>query len=219
MVAGDVYRPAAVDQLKALGEQLSVPVYDEGTDADPVDIAKHGLEWARQIGRDVLIVDTAGRLHIDETLMDELVRIRSQVKPHNILLVLDSMTGQDAVNVAAAVPGEGAVRRGDPDQARRRRPGRRGPLGAGGHGQAHQVRQHGGEARQLRLLPPRPHGLAHPGHGRRALAHRAGRGARWTRRRPWSSRRSCASRSSRSRISSTSCSRCARWARCRVSWG
>lgn len=101
MVAGDVYRPAAVDQLKALGEQLNVPVYDEGTDADPVDIAKHGLEWARQTGRDVLIVDTAGRLHIDETLMEELVRIRSQVKPHNILLVLDSMTGQDAVNVAA----------------------------------------------------------------------------------------------------------------------
>jgi signal recognition particle subunit SRP54 len=101
MVAGDVYRPAAVDQLKSLGEQLNVPVYDEGTDADPVDIAKHGLEWARQIGRDVLIVDTAGRLHIDETLMEELVRIRSQVKPHNILLVLDSMTGQDAVNVAA----------------------------------------------------------------------------------------------------------------------
>jgi len=101
MVAGDVYRPAAVDQLKSLGEQLNVPVYDEGTDADPVDIAKHGLEWARQTGRDVLIVDTAGRLHIDETLMQELVRIRSQVKPHNILLVLDSMTGQDAVNVAA----------------------------------------------------------------------------------------------------------------------
>ncbi len=101
MVAGDVYRPAAVDQLKALGEQLNVPVYDEGTDADPVDIAKHGLEWARQTGRDVLIVDTAGRLHIDETLMEELVRMRSQVRPHNILLVLDSMTGQDAVNVAA----------------------------------------------------------------------------------------------------------------------
>ncbi len=100
LVAGDVYRPAAVDQLKSLGEQLSVPVYDEGTKADPVDIAKHGVEWARQKGRDVLIVDTAGRLHIDETLMQELVRIRNTVKPHNILLVLDAMTGQDAVNVA-----------------------------------------------------------------------------------------------------------------------
>ena len=82
------------------GEQLGVPVYDEGTEADPVDIAKHGVDWAREKGRDVLIMDTAGRLHIDERLMDELVRIRAAVKPHNILLVLDAMTGQDAVNVA-----------------------------------------------------------------------------------------------------------------------
>ncbi len=100
MVAGDVYRPAAIDQLRTLGDQLGVPVYDEGTKADPVDIAKHGVEWARTKGRDVLIVDTAGRLHIDEKLMDEIARIRNTVKPHNILLVLDAMTGQDAVNVA-----------------------------------------------------------------------------------------------------------------------
>ena len=100
MVAGDVYRPAAIDQLKTLGEQLNVPVYDEGDKADPVDIAKHGVEWARTKGRDVLIIDTAGRLHIDEKLMDEIARIRNTVKPHNILLVLDAMTGQDAVNVA-----------------------------------------------------------------------------------------------------------------------
>lgn len=100
LIAADVYRPAAIDQLKALGEQLKVPVYDEGTEADPVDIAQRGVEWARQSGRDVAIIDTAGRLHIDEKLMDELVRIRQEVKPHNILLVLDSMTGQDAVNVA-----------------------------------------------------------------------------------------------------------------------
>jgi signal recognition particle subunit SRP54 len=100
LAAGDVNRPAAVDQLKSLGLQLGVPVYDEGTKADPVDIAKHAVEWSREKGRDVLIVDTAGRLHIDETLMEELVRIRNTVKPHNILLVLDAMTGQDAVNVA-----------------------------------------------------------------------------------------------------------------------
>jgi signal recognition particle subunit SRP54 len=100
LVAGDVYRPAAIDQLKTLGQQLGVPVYDEGAEADPVDIAKHGVDWAREKGRDVLIVDTAGRLHIDEKLMEELVRIRNTVKPHNILLVLDAMTGQDAVNVA-----------------------------------------------------------------------------------------------------------------------
>jgi signal recognition particle subunit SRP54 len=102
MVAGDVYRPAAVDQLKTIGDQLGVPVYDEGSNADPVDIAKHGVDWARDKGRDVLIIDTAGRLHIDEKLMEELVRIRQAVRPHNILLVLDAMTGQDAVNVALA---------------------------------------------------------------------------------------------------------------------
>lgn len=100
LVAGDVYRPAAIDQLKTLGAQLGVPVYDEGDKADPVDIAKHGVAWAQERGRDVLIIDTAGRLHIDEKLMEELVRIRNIVKPHNILLVLDAMTGQDAVNVA-----------------------------------------------------------------------------------------------------------------------
>ena len=100
LVAADVYRPAAIDQLKTLGDQLGVPVFDEGTKADPVDIAKHGVDWARTKGRDVLIIDTAGRLHIDEKLMEEIARIRSTVKPHNILLVLDAMTGQDAVNVA-----------------------------------------------------------------------------------------------------------------------
>jgi signal recognition particle subunit SRP54 len=100
LVAADVYRPAAIDQLRTLGDQLGVPVYDEGNKADPVDIAKHGVEWARTKGRDVLIIDTAGRLHIDEKLMEEIARIRNTVKPHNILLVLDAMTGQDAVNVA-----------------------------------------------------------------------------------------------------------------------
>jgi signal recognition particle subunit SRP54 len=102
LAAGDVYRPAAIDQLKAIGEQLGVPVYDEGSKADPVHIAKNAVDWARTKGRDVLIVDTAGRLHVDESLMDELARMRQAVKPHNILLVLDAMTGQDAVNVAVA---------------------------------------------------------------------------------------------------------------------
>jgi len=102
LAAGDVYRPAAIDQLKSIGDQLGVPVYDEGNKADPVHIAKNAVDWARNKGRDVLIIDTAGRLHVDETLMDELVHIRHAVKPHNILLVLDAMTGQDAVNVALA---------------------------------------------------------------------------------------------------------------------
>ncbi len=100
MVACDVYRPAAIQQLQTLGKSLQVPVFDRGTEADPVETAVWGIEQAKAQGRDVVIVDTAGRLHIDEKLMDELVRIKDATKPRNILLVLDSMTGQDAVNVA-----------------------------------------------------------------------------------------------------------------------
>src|SRR3954469_2991567 len=100
LAAGDVYRPAAVDQLVKVGAQAGATVYQQGTDRDPVDIAEWALDQARQDGRDVLIVDTSGRLHIDEALMDELAKIRKRTKPHNVLLVVDAMTGQDAVNVA-----------------------------------------------------------------------------------------------------------------------
>ena len=100
VAACDVYRPAAVDQLVKVGAQAGAEVYEQGTDRDPVEIAKWALERARQDGKDVLIVDTSGRLHVDAELMAELVRIRDAVKPHNVLLVVDAMTGQDAVNVA-----------------------------------------------------------------------------------------------------------------------
>src|SRR5919201_3197607 len=100
MVACDLQRPAAVKQLQTLGASLQVPVYERGTDADPVETAVWGVEQARAQGRDVAIVDTAGRAPIDEQPMDELKRIKSAVRPHNVLLVLDAMTGQDAVNVA-----------------------------------------------------------------------------------------------------------------------
>lgn len=99
LIAADVYRPAAVDQLKTLAERVDVPVYAPGTDVDPVDIAGDGVAYARLHG-DVAIIDTAGRLHVDDELMTELVRIRDVVKPHNVLLVVDAMTGQDAVNAA-----------------------------------------------------------------------------------------------------------------------
>jgi len=99
LVAADVYRPAAIDQLVTLGERVGVPVYAPGADVDPVDIARDGVAFAREKG-DVAIIDTAGRLHVDDELMDELVRIRAAVKPHDILLVIDAMTGQDAVNAA-----------------------------------------------------------------------------------------------------------------------
>ncbi|HEX8744413.1 MAG TPA: signal recognition particle protein [Thermoleophilaceae bacterium] len=102
VAACDVYRPAAVDQLVKVGERAGATVYQQGTERDPVDIAEWALGQARADGRDVLIVDTSGRLHIDEDLMEELRRIRKAVKPHNVLLVVDAMTGQDAVNVASS---------------------------------------------------------------------------------------------------------------------
>jgi signal recognition particle subunit SRP54 len=99
LIAADVYRPAAIDQLVTLAERVNVPVYAPGADVDPVVIARDGVEFARLHG-DVAIIDTAGRLHVDDVLMEELARIRKEVKPHNILLVVDAMTGQDAVNAA-----------------------------------------------------------------------------------------------------------------------
>jgi signal recognition particle subunit SRP54 len=101
LVAADIHRPAAIQQLQTLGKSLQVPVFERGA-ADPVETARWGIEQAKAQGRDVVIVDTAGRLSIDQEMMDELVRIKAAVKPHDILLVLDSMTGQDAVNTAQA---------------------------------------------------------------------------------------------------------------------
>ncbi|MDP1850235.1 MAG: signal recognition particle receptor subunit alpha, partial [Solirubrobacteraceae bacterium] len=105
LAACDVYRPAAVDQLVKVGGQVGATVYEQGTDKDPVDIARWALDQAKRDGKDVLIVDTAGRLHVDEKLMEELVKIRKAVKPTTVLLVVDAMTGQDAVNVAEQFAG------------------------------------------------------------------------------------------------------------------
>ena len=100
LVACDIYRPAAIKQLQVVGEKLDIPVFNMGDKESPINIAKAGLSHAIKNNNDLVIIDTAGRLHIDETLMDELKSIKSEVKPHEILLVVDSMTGQDAVNVA-----------------------------------------------------------------------------------------------------------------------
>ena len=100
LVACDVYRPAAIKQLQVVGEKLEIPVFNMGDKESPINIAKAGLSHAIKNNNDLVIIDTAGRLHIDEKLMDELKSIKSEVKPHEILLVVDSMTGQDAVNVA-----------------------------------------------------------------------------------------------------------------------
>lgn len=100
LVACDVYRPAAINQLETLGQQLSMPVFSMGTEANPVDIATKAIEKAKEEHNDYVIIDTAGRLHVDTDLMDELHQIKENVKPDEIFLVVDAMTGQDAVNVA-----------------------------------------------------------------------------------------------------------------------
>lgn len=102
LVACDVYRPAAINQLQVLGQQLDLPVYDEGDQAKPADIAEHAVAHAKKHANDIVLVDTAGRLHIDEGLMAELQEIKDRIQPTEILFVVDAMTGQDAVNVAAS---------------------------------------------------------------------------------------------------------------------
>jgi signal recognition particle subunit SRP54 len=102
LVAADLQRPAAIDQLEQLAKQIQIPVHVDKGANDPVSVVKEGIEQARAQGRDVVVLDTAGRLHVDEDMMEQLVRVRGASKPHNVLLVLDSMTGQDAVNVAEA---------------------------------------------------------------------------------------------------------------------
>ncbi|MEK4024193.1 signal recognition particle protein [Sporosarcina sp. FSL W7-1283] len=100
LVAADIYRPAAIQQLETLGKQISVPVFSMGTDQSPVEIARRAMEEAEKEHNDVVIIDTAGRLHVDEALMQELKDIRELTKPDEVFLVVDAMTGQDAVNVA-----------------------------------------------------------------------------------------------------------------------
>ena len=100
LVACDVYRPAAIRQLEVLGEKLDIPVFQMGDREDPVRIAAEGVKLAEQKGYDMVFIDTAGRLQIDEALMNELIRIKQTVKPTEILLTVDSMIGQESVNVA-----------------------------------------------------------------------------------------------------------------------
>jgi len=100
LVADDIYRPAAIDQLEVLGQQIGVPVYSNRESKDPIAIAREGIALAKQNGHNVVIIDTAGRLSIDEAMMVEIEQVKNAVKPHEILFVVDAMTGQDAVNTA-----------------------------------------------------------------------------------------------------------------------
>ena len=102
LVAADVYRPAAIDQLKILGAQIDVPVFTDYESKNPVKIAQEAIKQAKAAGHNVIIIDTAGRLAVDEQMMDEIASVKSSVQPHEILFVVDAMTGQDAVNTAKA---------------------------------------------------------------------------------------------------------------------
>ena len=141
LAACDLYRPAAVEQLQTLGTQTGIPVHAGESGGDPVAVASAAVEKARADKRNVVIVDTAGRLQIDEPMMDELRRLKEELGPQEILLVADAMTGQEAVTIARG------LRRGTrhhgcrTDQAGRRRARRRGPVDSGGHRQTHQVRR------------------------------------------------------------------------------
>src|SRR5213593_3015504 len=171
LAAADTQRPAAQEQLRTLGAQLDVPVV-AAAGQTPLEICRQAREEAATRGLTPLILDTAGRLHIDEAMLEELVVIRKQVGPHHVLLVVDAMTGQDAVTVAdhfnKAVGIDAVILTKLGGDARGG-----GPLRALGDGPADRVRGDGREDRRARAIPPRPARLADPRHGRRALARRA----------------------------------------------
>ena len=172
LAACDLQRPAAVEQLEKLGAQAKAHVYSQPGETDAVKVAAWARDQAVQDNRDVLIVDTAGRLHVDQDLMDELAEVRKVTKPLDVLLVVDAMTGQDAVNVAESFAETADFDGVADDQARRGRARRGRALGPGGHRQADHLRLDRREARRDRALPPGPDGRADPRHGRRHVADR-----------------------------------------------
>ena len=187
MASLDVARPAAQEQLAVLGRQAEVATLPIVPGQPPVEIARRALNAAKLQGFDVLMLDTAGRLHVDQALMDEMKAVAEASEPQEVLLVADAMTGQDAVNVAKSFTDQIALTGVDPHPARRRRPRRRRAVDARGHRQADQVRRRRRGDRQARGLPSRAGRRAHPRHGRRRPPRRAragddqGRGGRGAR--------------------------------------
>ena len=177
LVACDIYRPAAIDQLQVVGKQAGAPVFTL-PGAKPPEIARKALAHAKDYGNDIVILDTAGRLQIDEVLMQELVDIKEAVPVDETLLVVDAMAGQDAVNVAQDLQRDGGRGWHHPHQDRRRHPRRCSPVGAGRHRQAHQVPGYRREAGRSGCVPSGPHGQPHSGHGRCAEPDRTGTGCR-----------------------------------------
>ncbi len=165
LVAADPYRPAAVDQLRTLGKSLDLPVYSAPPGTSVVDIARGGIAEAKRTGRDVVILDTAGRLTVDEALMAEIRDVAQAVQPTETLLVVDAMVGPGGGAGRGGVPRRGRDHGPHPDQDRWRRARWSGAVHQRGHGRAGQVHGHGREDRRARGLPSRPAGRSDPGHG------------------------------------------------------
>ena len=175
LAAADIYRPGAIQQLEILSRSAGIPFYSDAN-AKPLQICEEAVKESKREGYDYVILDTAGRLHLDEIMMAELQEIRDRIRPQEILLVVDAMTGQDAVNAAAAFHQAIGLSGGDPDQAGRGYPGRGRSLRAGCDRLPHQVCGGRGEDRRPGALPPGADGLPDSGHGRRPLPHREGGG-------------------------------------------
>lgn len=164
LVAGDIYRPAAIKQLQVMAEKAQIPVFEKGTQ-DPVKTSEEAVRHARDYGNDYVIIDTAGRLQIDQVLMDELKRICAAVPPQEVLLVVDAMTGQEAVNVAKTFDEQLSVTGVILTKLDGRYPRRCGAFDPCRDRQADQILRYRGKNRRSRSLPPGSHGLAYFGHG------------------------------------------------------
>ncbi len=172
VVSADVYRPAAIDQLETLAGEVGAYFVESHGGERPLDIAQRAVKEANTQFADVLIVDTAGRLAIDEEMMAEIRALQQQLQPVETLFVVDAMTGQDAANTAKAFNDALDAHRRRAGEGRWRRPRRCGAVGAHHHRQAHQVHRYGREDRRPRAVLSGPAGVAHPRHGRRAVADR-----------------------------------------------
>ncbi len=213
LVPADVYRPAAIDQLRIVANNVKVPFFEIGDNRNPVEIAQNALREAKTLLYDTVILDTAGRLHIDDELMQELQTIKNDARPSEILFVADAMTGQDAVKSAQGVRRASRRHRHRPDQARRRRARRRGALDQVGRQPPDQVRRRRRKVRRPRRLPSRPHGLS--ASSAWATCSRSSRRSKpkSTGRKRSASPIASPRTSSRSRIFARSSSRSRRWAR------
>ena len=169
LAALDVYRPAAIEQLKLNGEKAGVPVFEMGTNVKPERIAQEALAFAKKEHRNILILDTAGRLHVDDSMMEELVRVKKAVPVDATLLTVDAMTGQDAVNVASQFNEEIGIDGVILTQQRRR-----GAFDPRRDRKTHPVLRYRRETHGSRTVLSGPHGLPYPRHGRRPFPHREG---------------------------------------------